>query len=741
MKFSAFSLVLAAFSLAAATAPAAPRAEISLNAAWRFHFGETPNAESSAFNDASWSTVNTPHTWNALDGQDGVKASAAGGAADIMKGGDYARGSGWYRRTLKPDAAWAGRQVYIQFDAANRRADVFLNGVLVGTHLGGHARFRLDITAALRRDADNLLAVRVNNEDNAIAPHSGDFTFFGGLYRDVSLLVADAVQIETMDHGSPGIFLAQTSVTAERAEISARVKLANHEAKPAAVSVRVTILDPAGKTIQSATSSSLVSLAAGARGEVTLPLTITSPHLWQGRADPYRYTARAEVLVGGIVRDSLDQPLGLRFFRVDPDKGFFLNGRYLDLRGASRHQDRIDKGWAISAADEREDMALMAEMGCTAIRVAHYQQSPLWYRLADERGMVLWAEIPFVDEALPGDTFFDNAHQQMRELIRQNFNHPAICFWGVGNENFDAGQDFAEGIAQYGPMAERLIQSLHALTKAEDATRLSTYASFHSENDVNFALPGRPAVNYKAEPQRFYTDVTAFNKYYGWYYGEPDDNAEFFDSMHRRNPAQRIGVSEYGAGGSITQHDATSYGGPGYVRTPMESVRRAAFAKNHPEEYQAYYHEGAWKVLGARPYVWAKFIWNMFDFASDGRSEGDAPGRNDKGLVTIDRKVRKDAFYFYKANWSAEPVLRIASSRFTARTEATTEVKIYSNAPEIELFLNGKSLGKKSPSADRIVRFPDVKLALGENKLRATAASLTDECVWTLASAAPAAPR
>lgn len=727
LSVSILLLGLTALGLTSPALVASPRAELSLNAGWRFHFGETPGAEAVGFDDTSWSTVATPHTWNAFDGQDGVKAPPAGGA-NIMRGGDYARGSGWYRRVIKASADWAGRQVYVQFDGANRRADVFLNGQLVGTHLGGNARFRFDLTGALKRDGDNVLAVRVNNEDNGIPPHSGDFTFFGGLYRDVALLLTDAVQIETMDHASPGVFLTQSSVTAERAEVSARVKLANHETKPAEVEVRVAIADATGKIVQEARSAAM--LVANGHDEVTVPLVLASPHLWNGRADPYLYTARIEVAADGVVRDAIEQPLGLRFFRIDPAQGFFLNGHYLDLHGVSRHQDRLDKGWAISADDDRADFALIAEMGCTAIRVAHYQQSPLWYRLADEQGLALWAEIPFVDEALPGDGFFDNALQQMRELIRQNYNHPAIFFWGCGNENFDEGRNFAAGIAQYGPMSERLIQALHALVHAEDSTRLSTYASFHSEKDVHFAMPGQPVVDVKGEPQRWYTDVTAFNKYYGWYYGEPEDNAEFFDSLHARYPTQRLGVSEFGAGGSIAQHELATYGGEGYQRTPMESRRAVAFAKQHPEEYQAYYHEGAWRALSARPYLWGKFIWNMFDFASDGRNEGDQPGRNDKGLVTFDRKTRKDAFYFYKANWSAEPVLHITSRRFVERKEPTTTVKIYSNAAEVELFVNDRSLGKQSGPV-KIFRWAGVTLAPGENKIRATAGGgLTDECVW-----------
>jgi len=718
------SLFLATFVVLRA---AEGRTETSLNAGWRFHFGAAPGAEAAGFDASQWTPVTLPHTWNALDGQDGVKVPQPGGS---LLHGDYARGDGWYRRTLSPEAAWAGRRLYLQFDGANRRTDVFVNGQPVGTHLGGQARFRLDITSFLRLDRDNVLAVKVNNEGNGIAPESADFTFFGGLYRDVALLVTDPVQIETMDHGSAGVFLSQVNVTPELAEVKARIELANHDAQPAELAVRLAIVDASGKTVAEARTST--TLAANATGEVALPITLASPHLWNGRADPYLYTARVELSRGGKVRDVVEQPLGLRFFRVDAAQGFLLNGRYLDLRGVSRHQDRQDKGWAISPADEREDMSLITEMGSTAIRVAHYQQSPLWYRLADEQGLVLWAEIPFVDEALPTELFAENAREQMRELIRQNYNHPAIFFWGCGNENFDAGVGFASGIAKYGPVSEHLIQSLHDLAHAEDPTRLTTYASFHSEKDVHLALPGQPPVDVQGEPQRWYTDLTAFNKYYGWYYGEPEDNAEFFDSLHTRNPTQRLAVSEYGAGGSVHQHETKRYGTP---RVDMEKMRGSAFAPFHPEEYQASYHERTWAALKARPYLWAKFIWNMFDFASDGRKEGDEPGRNDKGLVTFDRKTRKDAFYFYKANWSTSPVLYLASRRYTERVNPVTDVKVYTNAADAELFVNGHTLGRR-PGRDGIVLWPDVTLLPGENRIKVAAtiagAPLTDECAWTV---------
>jgi beta-galactosidase len=721
--------------LSALNLRSADRTEVTLNPGWMFHFGETPGAEQSGFADTQWQPVSLPHTWNAFDGQDGIKGKKVPG---ISLKGDYARGSGWYRRALSFDPSWEGRRVYLQFDGANRRTDVFVNGSLVGSHIGGNARFRFDITALLRRDIPNCLAVRVNNEDNDSIPVSGDFTFFGGLYRSVSILVTDPVHIATLDYASPGVYLIQRRVAEDGADIDALVKVSNDGAGPAEASVRVSVAAADGTAV--VTGSAALSLVAGGTSEVRIPLHVSSPHLWNGRADPYLYRATATV-TSGSASDQVVQPLGLRYYRVDPNQGLILNGKHLDLHGAARHQDRQDKGWAISEADDREDFAMMMEMGCTANRVAHYQQSQTWYTLADQQGMVQWSEVPFVDEARPSAAFFNNALDQMRELIRQNFNHPAIFFWGCGNENFDEGKGFAEGIAQYGPVQERQIQALNALAHAEDPTRLTTYASFHSETEVNLVLPGQKPVSYKGEPQRWYTDVTDFNKYFGWYYGEPSDNAVFFDSLHTRNPTQCIGVSEYGAGGAVTIHEDVPYGPPAFPRVPMESMRRRAFAKEHPEEYQAYYHEETWRVFKDRPYLWSKFIWNMFDFASDGRDEGDHPGRNDKGLVSFDRKVRKDAFYFYKANWSAEPVLYIASRRFTQRSAAETSVKVYTNATQATLSVNGRAVGPMAADDIHIARWSHVTLQPGPNTVRVEAIidgkPVVDECTWTVAAPAP----
>jgi beta-galactosidase len=648
----------------------------SLNAGWRFLAGDEPAAASAAFDDSAWQPVSLPHTWNALDGEDG--------------GNNYRRGAGWYRRHLSLEPRLAGRRLYLQFDGASLMADVYVNGRHLGTHRGGFACFRFDATDALRAGADNVIAVRVDNGKLGFPPTSADFTFFGGLYRGVGLLATDPVQISAMDYGSPGVFISQRKVGPESADIEVRTEVENHRDTKAVVEVVTLVLDAHDRTLTA--SSTTISLGAHGSGETVQPLTIRQPNLWDGRANPYLYRVKVEVRTEGQVRDTVNQPLGLRSFRVDPNLGFFLNGHYLDLHGVNRHQDRIDKGWAISPADEAQDFALVSELGCTAIRVSHYQQAETWYQRLDRAGIVAWAEIPFVNQALPTPEFLENARQQLRELIRQNYNHPAICFWGVGNETS-------------GEAADGVIADLAKVVREEDPTRLSTYASDHAIGD----------------PKNWHTDVVAFNRYFGWYHGDAAEFARNMDETHALHPNSGFGVSEYGAGASIFQHEE-------------DPPRPNTKGRYHPEEYQENLHETYWKALEARPFIWGKFVWCMFDFASDGRSEGDHLGRNDKGLVTYDRRTRKDAFYFYKANWSDEPVVYIASRRFAVRTDPVTTVKVYSNAQAVELRVDGVSLGTLQ-APDHIFRWPRVRLAPGDNRISASGQFVgkivSDACEWT----------
>lgn len=687
-------ILILACGLAACAVAAGPlRPEFALAEGWAFRFGDAYEDAALAGATTGWEAVHVPHTWNARDGADG--------------GDNYVRGTGWYVRRFRADPAWAGRRVFAEFDGVNRAAAVFLNGRRLGAHIGGYARFRVDLTDALRAEGDNILTVRVNNADDGTAPVTADFTFFGGIYRAARLFTVDPLHIEVMDHASPGVYVTTKRVSAARADVSVAVLLRNDSTAAETATVRVELRDGQGRVADAREKT--CEVAAGDAARCDLEFELANPRLWQGRKDPHQYTAAVTVTAGGRERDVLQQRFGVRSFNIDPDKGFFLNGEYLDLHGVNRHQDRAGKGWAISEADEREDFALIEEIGATAIRVAHYQQSPLWYDLADERGLILWAEIPVVNEVPADPVYLENARQQLRELIRQNYNRPAICFWGVGNETREVGETSGRASVN-GVESDRVIEELAHTAKTEDPTRPSTYASHHRAEDT----------------RNFHTETLAFNKYYGWYNGKPEDFAGWADDVHKRYPELRFGMSEYGAGANPAHHDLS-------LKRPVPG------GEWHPEEYQAYYHEVHWLAMRERPWIWGKFIWNMFDFAADNRAEGAAPGMNDKGLVSYDRKLRKDAFYFYKAAWNPAPLLYIAGRRFAERPAGETEVKVYANAPRVELFVNGVSRGTVA-SDTHIFRWK-VTLATGANRVEARAGGLADACTITGVAPKPVAPR
>lgn len=676
----------------AALAFGAPRPTVGLNDDWRFRYVGANEIAAPAAVPREWAAITLPHTWNARDGADG--------------GNDYARGAGWYVRRFVLPADWSGRRVFLQFDGASRDTEVFVNGQRIGAHAGAFARFRFDITAAVHAADSNLLAVKVSNAPDGLAPISADFTFFGGLYRGVHLFATDAVHVEALDCGADAFYVTPEYVTADQADLAVRTVVRNDGNAAIRAIVHFELRDAAGRSVVQADTP--IEVAAGAAGTCRERFCVDHPHLWDGRADPYLYAALVTIRrEGGEIGDELTQRFGFRSFGVDPNHGFKLNGHALDLHGVSRHQDRAGKGWAIDTDDDRQDFAFVNEIGATAVRVAHYPQSDLWFDLADENGVVVWAEIPVVNEVAGTEAYATNAAQQLRELIRQHYNHPSICFWGVGNETREVG-DSPGHETPNAPAADRTVTELNGLVHAEDPTRLSTYASHHGNRDV----------------RNFHTDVVAFNKYYGWYGGTADDFASWLDKLHGQYPELRFGVSEYGAGANPTQHE-------------VSDAQPKPGGAWHPEEYQALVHERQWQALAARAYVWCKFVWNLFDFASDGRSEGDAPGMNDKGLVSYDRKTRKDAFYWYKANWSREPVLYLAERRFVNRSSRNAEVKVYSNAPAVELELNGRSLGPMRAEG-RIFR-REIELSEGENRVVARARigdrDCADSCVWVLAEA------
>jgi beta-galactosidase len=566
----------------------------------------------------------------------------------------------------------------------------------VGEHLGGFARFRYDITSLIEASRSNLVAVRVNNENNGIIPQSADFTFCGGIYRSVNILVVNPTHIALNDYGSSGIFISQKSVSETSAEVEVRTETENQGGRVCHYVLRTRIEDAFGNIVS--TADKFCKLDGGQSSSSVQLLKITRPQLWQGRQNPYLYTVVVELGDQKKVIDRVEQTLGLRNFYIDSEKGFFLNGKPYLLHGVNRHQDRQDHGIAITESEQREDMRLIEEVGATAIRLCHYQHDSLVYDLADHDGMVLWTEVPFVNEPLATEKFSSNAVYQLRELIRQNFNHPSVLCWGIGNETKASETN----------TADMVLKLLNKTAKEEDATRQTTYASHHGDDD----------------PRNFNTDILGFNKYYGWYSKDYEQFGNWLDEFHAKYPNRAVGISEYGAGGSVYQHE----------QNPPIRVKTQAKGIWHPEEWQNEYHEHAWITIRQHPFIWGTFIWNMFDFAADQRKEGDTSGRNDKGLVTYDRQTRKDSFYWYKANWNSQPMVYITSRRDVLRLETDQVVKVYSNADSVELWLNGVSIGKKLSVDNRFYWF-GVMLKPGSNRLYAEGTKsgrvVTDSCAWT----------
>ena len=683
----------------AETASAAdePRRLVDLGQGWRFQQGGQPSDPlAPAFNDQDWKQVSLPHTWNQLGEYKTARSAATN---------NY-QGVGWYRLRFQSPGGLDGKRAVLQFDGVGTIAEIWLNGKYVGRHDGAYSRFRFDVSSFLAAQGDNVLVVKADNSKPKagsstanVLPIAGDFFPYGGIYRGVSLIVAEPTHIDLLDHGGPGVYASVASVSDKSAAIDVLTKLRNDAGKARDIKVVATIRDDKGVEVASVSAPAKLDAANG--GSVRQTLTVPNPRLWQGRADPYLYKVVVELRAGTKILDRVEQPLGIRTFRMDPDKGFFLNGKSVPLHGVSRHQDRLGKGWALSDADHVEDMDLIQEVGANTIRFAHYQHAPKWFELADQRGMIVWAEIPYVSAAsftgtTPTPEIVDNARQQLLELIRQNYNHPSVVTWGVGNE-IDSYSIFTRKPVK----ARDLLRNLHDLAKQEDPTRPTTFADCCTDSPF-----GGPA---DAEQLVGVTDLAGFNRYAGWYSHMPKDLATILDALHTRFPTMPMSVSEFGAGGALTQHSDNALGG-----------KINAFGRPHPEEYQSWVHEESWRVLNARPYLWASWLWNMFDFASDFRVEGDAIDLNDKGLVTYDRKTRKDAFYFYKANWSSEPVVHINGRRYVNRAYPVMDVRVYSNAETASLKVGDTDLGMR-PCPERVCVWQNVPLKPGTNSLVASA--------------------
>lgn len=621
----------------------------SINNGWAFHKGDTRHHKIPKKVKKGWESVNLPHTWNAMDGQDG--------------GFDYFRSCCWYFKELEI-LPKNNEEIYLEIPAASLSAEVYINGTHVCTHKGGFSIFRVHLTPYINpKKATKIAICTDNSESKEVYPQTADFTFFGGLYRGVNIITVNHAHFDLEYEGGCGVAVTPKLNADGSADISIESFVKNADDCRIQYRIENTVIE--GKKAA---------------------LHIDNPHLWNGRIDPYLYTLDAQIVKNNIVIDNVTVKFGIRSFHIDADKGFFLNGKPYPLHGVSRHQDRKDMGWAITEKEHKEDMELIAELGANTIRLAHYQHSQYFCDLCDEYGMIVWAEIPFISAFLKTSEARENTLSQMKELIIQNYNHPSIVCWGIANEITIGGED---------PDLIENLNALNDLCHSLDSTRPTTMAQLTMlEMD---------------SPLNKITDILSYNHYFGWYMGNVNDNGPWFDKFHELNPEICLGVSEYGCEGILQYHNDNPQ------------------MQDYSEEYQAYYHEKMLETFSTRPYLWSTHVWNMFDFASDMRDEGGVKGMNNKGLVTFDRKIKKDSFFVYKAYWSNEKFVHLCGSRYVNRPTEKTDIKIYSNCNEITLYVNGEEKSKQA--CDKIVVFKDIEIQNGENTIKAVCGELSDEMV------------
>ena len=619
----------------------------NLNAKWAFT--KQANAVPSEM-PKDWYFVNLPHSWNAIDGQDG--------------GNDYYRGTCYYAKVIDKMDLPEADKYYLEIRGANSSADVYVNGKKLAHHDGGYSTWRVDVTNEIGRDT--LLVISVDNSaSDKVYPQVADFTFYGGLYRDVNLICVSESHFDLEYYGGTGVQVTP-EVIGNDAKVKVKTWVKNFKEGQA---VLYTILDKEGNIVGTTTSS-----------ENEVYLTISNVTLWHGRKNPYLYTVKTELVEDGKVLDSLSTRFGCRYYEIDANRGFILNGEEYPLRGVSRHQDRWGYGNALLPEHHKEDAELIYEVGATTIRLAHYQHDQYFYDLCDEMGFVIWAEIPYISQHMPNGR--ENTISQMKELITQNYNHPSIVVWGLSNEITMKGEGDPDLLENH--------NILNDLCHTMDKTRLTTMAA---------VSPCPIDCEYIKIP-----DCVSYNHYFGWYGGDTSMNGPWFDKFHATHPNIPIGCSEYGC-------EALNW----HTSKPTQG--------DYTEEYQAYYHEELIKQLFSRKYMWATHVWNMFDFGADARAEGGENGQNHKGLITFDRKNKKDSFYAYKAWLSDDPFVHLCGKRYIDRVEDVTKVTVYSNLPEVELFVNGVSVGKKNAS-DHFFYF-DVK-NVGESIITAKAGEFED---------------
>lgn len=680
-NFSLASILLAC--LLGSICKAEAREVTPFNNGWEFKKGPFPTdaMQTAARWNADWEQVNVPHTWNADDMQ--------------KKTNNFYAGVAYYRKHYVFPESLEGKRLFLRFEGVGACAEVYVNGYLVGTHKGAYSAFVCEIGSQVRLGEENEIVVKADNaaRPDVIPVNHALFGVYGGIYRPVWLIVTEPCNIVVNDCASPGVYITQKNVSKQSADVSVRVKLDNATLAPAALELENAIYTREGKLVK-VHRQSFELTPQGVQSYVS-DFKISHPHLWQGREDPYLYKVVSRLKQDGQVIDEVIQPLGLRKYEAVAGKGFFLNGKKYPMYGVTRHQDWWRMGSALTNREHDFDLEQIMEVGATTVRFAHYQQSDYIYSRCDTLGLIIWAEIPFVNRVTGQE--WDNVHQQMRELIRQSFNHPSIYVWGIHNEVYHP----------HGYTAA-LTQSVHDLCKLEDPDRYTVAVNGygHAEHPVN----GN-------------TDIQGMNRYFGWYEKKIQDIKPWIEKMEKEYPWQRLMLTEYGADANIEHQtellgDALNWGSDFY-----------------PETFQTKTHEYQWGVISQHPYILASYLWNMFDFAVPQWKRGGVDARNMKGLITFDRKIRKDAFYWYKANWSKEPVLYLTQRRNTERERRETSVTVYSNLGTPRVFLNGRELdGVRKGYTDVHYIFDQVTLAEGRNVLRAVIVSdgkeYTDEIVW-----------
>jgi beta-galactosidase len=680
LRTLAVALCLSAASLLAQS----PRSVIPLADGWRFHLGDTPTASGSTFDDTAWTPVAIPHVFP-YEGSGNKKSNYLGEA--------------WYRKPITPPASWENKRIFLRFDAVSLVSDVYLNGEKLGEHRGGFSAFTYEITGKLKLGVLNELAVHVDDRKNQDVAPIEDSLLRGGIYRPVTLIVTSPIDITPTDYASPGVYLTQTAVTAENASVKVQTLVNSNLTAETPISVRLLLIDGAGKPLFKTTATG--PIPGGSKDTtVTQVIAIPKPHLWNGVADPYLYSVRVDLLDDkNTVLDTVYQPLGLRFFHVDGKKGFQLNGVARQLHGVALHQDSGDLGWAVTPAMEKDDLQILRDMGADSLRLVHYPHSQTALDLYDRTGMIVWSELPFFQRPGTSPAFKENLRQQLIEMVRQNYNHPSIVMWSLFNELESKSVTVSNPI----------VQDLNKLAHKEDPTRYTVGAShgdmFYNEHDT-VAIP----------------DLIASNDYPGWYFGAPQEMAAEIEKWNGMYDARGLAISEYGAGAKPPDHKLNLK--PGDVKT---------WDYNLPEEWQTSVLEANYAAIKAKPAVWGSFVFLAFDSGGILTDYNVFEGANTKGLLTQDRKIRKDAYFFYQANWTTKPMLYLTSRRFTNRTDPSTPVKVYSNAETVSLKINGKDYGPQKPNEVHVFLWPKVTLDPGENKVEvSTPDGLTDTATWTL---------